>query len=63
MSQSDLFPFPSKSRQSSLARKQFLHGPLLDLPLLGDTLLKGLNEGVGIGESSGDGYLFRTMWR
>ena len=52
MAQSLCLPFPGEAREASFAGEQFLHGPLFDLPLLGDELLQRVDEGVRVADST-----------
>jgi hypothetical protein len=55
-------PLLTESRQPLLARKQLMHGGLLDIMFLGDELVEGAYEGVDVAQSGGDGALF-VNWR
>ena len=50
-------PLPAEAQQALLAGEQVLHGALFEVALLGEELLQGLDEGIGIAQRLGDGFL------
>jgi len=62
LKQGNHLPLPTKPRQSPFPAQQFLHGPLLNLLLLGDQGIQGGDEGVYVREGCGYGVLFGERW-
>ena len=56
-------PLSAKSRQTSLAGKELLHGGLLDGPLLGDQLLQRPEQFIHIRQRLGDGLFGKLVMR
>ena len=48
----------TKTRKAFLAREQFLHDALFQLPFSSEELVQRLDEGICIAQRLGDGFLF-----
>jgi hypothetical protein len=51
-------PVMTKTRKAFLAREQFLHDALFQLPFSSEELVQRLDEGICIAQRLGDGFLF-----